>query len=259
MSALVFSDVGVSYGRRAALTNFAGSVASGEWLGLIGPNGAGKSTLLRTVAGLVDFSGHIELDGGNLAEMAERDRARRVAYVPQEPMIPDDMLTEEYVTLGRWPYHGRFGSLTVHDDEVVDAALELLELNPFRGRLLGELSGGERQRIVIARALAQEPDVLLLDESTAALDIGHQQQALELVGKLRRERHVTVIAAMHDLTLAGLYGDRLTMLDQGCIVASGSAADVLTEDRLARVYRATVSVRNDPDGTVIVTPQRPNP
>ena len=159
--------------------------------------------------------------------------------------------------LGRWPYHGRFGSLSVHDDEVVDAAMDILELDSFRGRLLGELSGGERQRMVIARALAQEPDVLLLDESTAALDIGHQQQALELVAQLRRERHVTVIAAMHDLTLAGLYGDRLIMLHQGQVVASGSASEVLTEERLAQVYRATVSVRSNPNGGVVVVPRRP--
>jgi iron complex transport system ATP-binding protein len=166
------------------------------------------------------------------------------------------MATEEYVGLGRWPYLGRFGSRTEHDDEVVDAALELLELGPFRGRLLGELSGGERQRIVIARALAQEPDVLLLDESTAALDIGHQQQALELVAQLRRERHVTVVAAMHDLTLAGIHGDRLVMLDSGHVVATGAAQEVLTQDRLAQVYKAAVRVHLDDNGDVVVVPHR---
>ncbi len=256
MSTLTLRGVSVSYGSRRVVADVTETVVSGEWLGLIGPNGAGKSTLLRAVAGLTAHDGRIEVDGVDVGEWAERERARRVAYVPQEPLIPNDMTTEEYVGLGRWPYLGRFGSRTVHDDDVVDAALELLELGSFRRRLLGELSGGERQRIVIARALAQEPDVLLLDESTAALDIGHQQQALELVAQLRRERHVTVIAAMHDLTLAGIFGDRLVMLDDGRVVAAGVATEVLTQDRLAAVYKASVRVEVDGSGDVVVVPRR---
>ena len=256
MSALDCRDVTIVYGRRAVVSSLDLSVTSGEWLGLIGPNGAGKSSLLRSIAGLVEHRGSLALDGEDLGVMTVRSRAQRVAYVPQEPVIPDDMSAEEYVGLGRWPYLGRFGSRRERDDEVVDATLEWLELNTFRRRLLGELSGGERQRIVIARALAQEPDLLLLDESTAALDLGHQQQALELVAKLRCERHVTVVAAMHDLTLAGIYGDRLVMLDRGRIVASGPAADVLTEERLAEVYRAKVRVERDPDGAIVVVPRR---
>jgi len=256
MSELELRAVSISYGSSRVVESVTEIVASGEWLGLIGPNGAGKSTLLRAVAGLIPHEGRIEVDGVDVGEWGEKERARRVAYVPQEPLIPNDMATEEYVGLGRWPYLGRFGSRTEHDDEVVDAALELLELGPFRGRLLGELSGGERQRIVIARALAQEPDVLLLDESTAALDIGHQQQALELVAQLRRERHVTVVAAMHDLTLAGIYGDRLVMLERGHVVATGHAREVLTQDRLAQVYKAAVRVQLDDNGDVVVVPRR---
>jgi iron complex transport system ATP-binding protein len=256
MSELRLHDVSVSYGSRRVVEGVTETVASGEWLGLIGPNGAGKSTLLRAIAGLTPHDGRIDVHGVDVHDWSEKDRARRVAYVPQEPLIPNDMTTEDYVGLGRWPYLGRFGSRSVHDDEVVDAALELLGLGEFRGRLLGELSGGERQRIVIARALAQEPDVLLLDESTAALDIGHQQQALELVAQLRRERHVTVLAAMHDLTLAGIYGDRLLMLDRGQVVATGPATDVLTQDRLAEVYKAAVRVHLDDNGDVVVVPHR---
>ena len=256
MSELELHAVSISYGSSRVVENVTETVASGEWLGLIGPNGAGKSTLLRAVAGLIHHEGRIEVDGDDVREWGEKERSRRVAYVPQEPLIPNDMATEEYVGLGRWPDLGRFGSRSEHDDEVVDAALELLELGPFRGRLLGELSGGERQRIVIARALAQEPDVLLLDESTAALDIGHQQQALELVAQLRRERHVTVVAAMHDLTLAGIHGDRLVMLDSGHVVATGAAQEVLTQDRLAHVYKAAVRVHLDDNGDVVVVPHR---
>ena len=256
MSVLTFVDVDVDYGDRHAVRQFDETVRSGEWLGLIGPNGAGKSSLLRAVAGLVEHRGRIVIDGSELGPMSERDRAREVAYVPQEPVIPDDMTTFDYVSLGRWPYLGRFGVPGRHDADVVRQVLELFDLSEFEQRFLGELSGGERQRIVIARALAQEPSVLLLDESTSALDIGHQQQALELVARLRRERHLTVVAAMHDLTLAGLYGDRLVMLDEGVVVASGSAATVLTEARLAEVYGATVTVSVELDGPVIVVPRR---
>jgi iron complex transport system ATP-binding protein len=256
MSALSFENVDVDYGDRHAVHHFDETVRSGEWLGLIGPNGAGKSSLLRAVAGLVEHRGRIVIDGSELGPMSERDRAREVAYVPQEPVIPDDMTTFDYVSLGRWPYLGRFGAPSRHDVDAVREVLELFDLSEFEWRFLGELSGGERQRIVIARALAQEPSVLLLDESTSALDIGHQQQALELVARLRRERHLTVVAAMHDLTLAGLYGDRLVMLHEGVVVASGSAAAVLTEARLAEVYGATVTVTVEPDGPVIVVPRR---
>jgi iron complex transport system ATP-binding protein len=134
--------------------------------------------------------------------------------------------------------------------------LDRLDLRGFADRLLGELSGGERQRVVIARALAQQAPVLLLDEPTSALDIGHQQQALELVSELRAADGLTVISALHDLTLAGTYADRLTMLHEGAVVASGSAAEVLTVERLGDVYRVRVSVDVDEDGTVIVVPRR---
>ena len=172
-----------------------------------------------------------------------------MAYVPQEPLIPDDMSVFDYVLLGRTPYVSYFGVETRHDRAVVGEALERLELDGFVERLLGELSGGERQRVVLARALAQQAPVLLLDEPTSALDIGHQQQALELVAQLRHDDGLTVIAAMHDLTLAGSYTDRLTMIDQGAVVASGLARDVLTAQRLGEIYHVSVTVDVDADGT----------
>jgi iron complex transport system ATP-binding protein len=257
MTVTRFDDVSVTYDDRVAVDVFSEVVSAGEWLAIIGPNGAGKSSLLRAAAGLVEFTGRIDVDGASAGDMPLRERARRIAYVPQEPIIPADMTAFEYVLLGRWPHVGRFGAADARDRRVVDDVLERLRLDEFRDRLLGELSGGERQRIVLARSLAQEPTVLLLDEPTSSLDIGHQQQALELVTELRRHEQLTVIAAMHDLTLAGLYADRLTMLDHGRVVATGSATDVLTAERLGHVYRVCVSVDVDPhDGTVIVVPRR---
>lgn len=257
MSELLLSDVAVSYGDRRALASFTDSIVAGEWVGLIGPNGAGKSSLLRAVAGLVDHEGSMSVDGDDLGQMSRRTRSRRIAYVPQEPLIPNDMAVADYVLLGRSPYIGYWSTESKNDRRVVADVLERLRLADFAPRPLGALSGGERQRVVLARALAQETPILLLDEPTSALDIGHQQQALELVTELRCQQSITVISALHDLTLAGTYTDRLVMLHEGHAVASGPAAEVLTAERLGEVYRVCVTVDVDPDdGAVIVVPRR---
>lgn len=257
MGTLELREVTVSYGKRRVVSPFSELVASGEWLGIIGPNGAGKSSLLRAAAGLLAFEGDVLVEGTALSELSDRERAARVAYVAQDPLIPDDMTTFDYVLLGRTPYIGYFGSPTSQDRHVVAGVIERLRLGPFADRLLGTMSGGERQRAVLARALAQEAPVLLLDEPTSALDIGHQQQALELVAELRREQAMTVVSAMHDLTLAGTYTDRLVMLHEGDVVASGVPADVLTAERLGEVFHVCVTVDIDPtDGAVIVVPRR---
>jgi iron complex transport system ATP-binding protein len=256
MSQLELRGVGVNYGRAVAVAPFTGTVGSGEWLGLIGPNGAGKSSLLRAVVGLVASTGDVLVEGELLPARSNRRRAQLIAYVPQEPLIPDDMTGAEYVLLGRSPYVGYFGSPTRHDRETAAGVLERLDLGPFASRRLGTLSGGERQRLVIARALAQDAPILLLDEPTSALDIGHQQQALELVARLRREHGLTVVSAMHDLTLAGLYSDRLALLYEGRRVAGGPAAEVLEAGTLAEFYGVQVNVRREADGTVVVIPRR---
>ena len=246
----------VRYGEQEAVYGLTDQVRPGEWLCLIGPNGAGKSSVLRAVAGLVPYRGTVTVDGATLASRSPRRRAMLVAYVPQTPLMPDDMTGLEYVLLGRNPYIGYFGSETKHDRSLVAEVLQRLDLVDFAHRRLGTLSGGERQRLVIARAVAQEAPVLLLDEPTSALDIGHQQQALELVDRLRREQGLTVVSAMHDLTLAGLYADRLVLLHQGHVVASGDAAHVLRPETLSEFYGVSVSVHHEPDGTVVVVPRR---
>lgn len=256
MSSLAFHDVVVRYGRRTALERFTDTVRPGEWLCLIGPNGAGKSSILRAVAGLVRHEGRIEVGGTRLDLRSSRRRAELVAYVPQSPVMPDDMTGAEYVLLGRNPYIAYFGVESAHDRTMVAELLDRLDLVDLAGRMIGTMSGGERQRLVIARALAQEAPILLLDEPTSALDIGHQQQALELVDRLRREHGLTVLSAMHDLTLAGLYADRLALLHQGHVVAGGTAAQVLRPETLSEFYGVSVVVHHDPDGTVVVVPRR---
>jgi len=256
MTSLHFDNVSVSYGSHRALAGFSNTVRPGEWLCLIGPNGAGKSSLLRSIAGLVKHTGDIRVDGSPLQFRSAKRRAQLVAYVPQSPVIPGDMRVREYVVLGRNPYISHFGQETRHDWDLVDGVLERLDLVDLGSRHMAELSGGEQQRVVIARAIAQEAPILLLDEPTNSLDIGHQQRALELVDLLRREHGLTVVSAMHDLTLAGLYSDRLTLLHQGYVVSSGTASEVLRAETLAEFYGVSASVHLSRDGTVVVVPQR---
>jgi iron complex transport system ATP-binding protein len=257
MSSIELRGLTVQYGRRTAVASFTETVRSGEWLGLIGPNGAGKSSLLQAIVGVVAAtSGEIAVDGAPLGLRSRARRAALVAYVPQDPVVPADMTGFEYVLLGRSPYVGYFGTESRHDRAMVADVLDRLDLGAFVQRKLGRLSGGERQRLVIARALATEAPILLLDEPTSALDIGHQQQALELVARLRADHGLTVISAMHDLTLAGMYADRLVLLHEGVVVASGVPADVLRPETLAEFYGVRVSVHREADGTIVVVPRR---
>ena len=227
------------------------AVLTGEWVNVIGPNGAGKTTLLRAVLGLVPFDGAIEIDG--LSHHHRRAaRARKLAYVAQTPVVPPGMMVADYVLLGRIPHRGVFAAETTNDRRIAAEVLERLDLGGLGERTVQSLSGGERQRAVLARALAQHADVLLLDEPTTALDLGHQQDVLELVDALRRERGLTVIATLHDLTLAARYGDRIAILAQGRVAGTGPPAEVLTVHNIATHFEATVRIIDDPEGPVIV-------
>jgi cobalamin transport system ATP-binding protein len=257
MTAIGLEGVTVTLGGRAVVDHVDLDVATGEWVALIGPNGAGKTTLLRAITGLVAFEGAVELHGRPTAEMHRREVARAIALVPQEPSTPSWMTVGEYVLLGRTPHLGALAREGAGDHLAVARALRRLDLLGFENRLLGTLSGGERQRVVVARALAQEARIVILDEPTAALDIGHQQQALELLDELRDESELTLVAAMHDLTLAAQYADRMVLLDAGRIVADGSPADVLTEDRIAEHYAASIEVV-DVAGRIAIVPSRPS-
>ena len=256
MSSIEFRDVAVRYRKRVAVGGFSDVIRSGEWLGLIGPNGAGKSSLLKAVVGIVEYSGEIVVDGAALAIRSRARRAALVAYVPQDPLMPTDMTGYEYVLLGRAPFVGYFGTESRHDRALVRGVLARLDLAEFADRRLGELSGGEQQRLVIARALATEAPILMLDEPTSALDIGHQQQALEVVASLRRDNGLTVISAMHDLTLAGMYADRLALMHEGVVVSTGTAQEVLSAEILREFYGVRVTVHHEADGTVVVVPRR---
>jgi len=242
VKAIELDAVTVTLGGRAVVRDVGAVVERGEWVALIGPNGAGKTTLLRAIAGLVAHDGHVTLLGRAESELDRRERARLLAVVPQAPETPPWLTVAEYVLMGRTPHLGLLAREGDGDRDAAARALARLELDPLADRMLGTLSGGERQRVVVARALAQEAAIVLLDEPTAALDIGHQQQALELLDDLRGPDGLTLVAAMHDLTLAAQYADRVLMLSDGGIVADGPPVEVLTEAMLAEHFGAAVRV-----------------
>ncbi|HLL64766.1 MAG TPA: ABC transporter ATP-binding protein [Micromonosporaceae bacterium] len=255
--AVVVRGLSVDLGGTPILRRVDLDVAVGEWVTVIGPNGAGKSTLLRAVGGLLTGTGTISLFGTPADRLRRRERARMVATVPQAPVVPPGMAVLDYVLLGRTPYLPTLGRESAADLDIVYGVLARLDLTGFAGRALETLSGGERQRTFLARALAQGARLLLLDEPTAALDIGHQQEVLELVDELRQDPGLTVLATMHELSIAGEYADRMVLLADGEVVAVGAPAEVLTEELLAKHYRARVRVVQGAQGPLVVPVRDP--
>jgi ABC-type cobalamin/Fe3+-siderophores transport system ATPase subunit len=251
------SELTVSYGPREVLHGISLAVAPGELTVLIGPNGSGKSTLLRTLARLVrPAGGRVRLDGTDLEGIGARELARRVAYLPQGPEGPPDLTIEELVWRGRYPNRGLFSSVGREDHDAVDRAIEQAGLEDLRGRTLATLSGGEHQRAWIAMSLAREPDVLLLDEPTTFLDIGHQAELLRLLGRLNRERGITVVMVLHDVTQAAHTARRVVALREGRILHDGTPSEVVTAERIGELFDAEVSVLVDPDsGAPVIVPR----
>ncbi len=249
---LACSGLGVRIGANALLEDVSLSVSPGSWLSVAGPNGAGKTTLLRALAGLVAHRGTVTVRGTPVGALAPAARARLVALVPQHPVAPPGMTVLRYVLLGRTAHLRPLRSETVHDLEVTARVLDELDLAPFAGRMLTSLSGGERQRAVIGRALAQEAPVLLLDEPTTGLDLGYQQDVLDLLAHLQARRALTICSTMHDLTLAGAYADTMALLAGGRLVALGPPEETLTTENLALITRARVRLVREGSTTVVV-------
>jgi iron complex transport system ATP-binding protein len=234
-------------------------VTGGEMLALIGPNGAGKSTLLRLASGLLrPLRGQVLLDGTDVATLTARDRARRIAVVPQEPPLPAGLTVYEMVGLGRTPYLGALRGPLARDREAVDWAISVTGIGALADRFVDELSGGECQRVVLARALAQQPRLLLLDEPTANMDLHHQVAMLELVRGLTRNQGIAVIAAVHDLQLAALYCDRLGLIVGGELVRLGPPEAVLTAESLLAAFRQQVVLWAHPTHGVPLVALVPN-
>jgi len=242
----------VTLDRKEIIKGIELSIALGEWVCIIGPNGAGKSSFLKALAGIVDSSGEIFIDQTDLRQLSERDRACWVAYVAQEPIMPVGMKVFDYVLLGRTAHLKMLATESPKDLEIAHYVINELDLAEYIDRDVATLSGGERQRVAIARALTQASPIVLLDEPTTALDVGYQQEVLELIDRLRTEKKIAVITTMHDLTISGLYPDRLLLLAHGEIVESGTAETVLTSENIAKYYQANVSVVLHESGPVVI-------
>lgn len=246
----------VSYHGSKVVDSISLAVKSGEWVSLIGPNGSGKTTLLRAMAGLIPHEGSVNMLGAPANEMPRRKLAKQVAFVPQIPVIPAGMSVLDYALIGRTPYIPYLGSETGDDIEIVASVLEKLDLVGLASRSIDSLSGGELQRVILARALAQQSPILLLDEPTTGLDVGHQQDVFDLVDSLRKESGLTVLSAIHDLTLAAHFSGRLALMSKGRVVAEGAPEEVLTESAIQAHFGARVAIIEDSDGVLAVIPRR---
>lgn len=241
------NNLSAGYGNVSVLHDVSLELAASEFASVIGPNGSGKTTLLRAMSRIpMTLSGDLLLDGKDIHSIPARDFATRVAVVPQDTLVAFDFSVLEIVLMGRSPRLGRFAIEGTRDTEIALEALSRTGTVHLKDRQINALSGGERQRVLVARALAQEPEVLLLDEPTSHLDISFQFEIMDLVKSLNRERGMTVLAVLHDLNLASQYCDRLIMIGQGNVQADGSPDEVITADNIRRVYGAEVWVRRHP-------------
>ncbi len=247
MPPLRLSDLSAGYGQRPVLRGVSLDVPNGQVVALVGPNGAGKSTLIRVLSGVLRASsGQARLDGVDLLRLAPAERARRVAVVPQMIHLPDAFTVGEIVLMGRTPHLPLWAGESQKDCEIAWQAMRRTQVEGLADRRVDELSGGEQQRVVIARALAQEPQVLLLDEPTAHLDLRHQVAVLELVRELAHDHDLAVLLTLHDLNQAAHYADRVALMHQGRLVAQGPAQDVFTAERLSAIYGVTVTIGTHP-------------
>lgn len=235
------------YGREIVLKDISFDINKGEFLGVIGPNGAGKSTLLKLMSRvLYPQKGSILFEDKDITKINLKELCRKAAFVPQETAVGFPFSVWEMVMMGRIPHLKRLQVETKHDHCVAQEALAMTDSLHLKEKDISRLSAGERQRVIIARALAQEPVLLFLDEPTSHLDIGHQAQILDLLKRLNRQACLTVIMVLHDLNLAGEYCDRLILLNDGRVFKDGTPEEVLTYQNIEEVYRTVVIVSKNP-------------
>ena len=258
---LAAKTITAGYGGADVLHSVSAGVRAGEFVALLGPNGCGKSTLLRVLSGaLRPQSGMVSLDGRELPQWTATERAQRIAFVPQSESAAFDFSVRDMVLMGRYPHRQRLKSETTRDYEIVAQALADSDISHLADRPVTELSGGEHRRVLLARALAQQTPLLLLDEPTAHLDITHQAELLLLTRRLMTERRIGVMAALHDLNQAAEYCDRLVLMRSGKILTMGTPEAALTAENLRRVYGAEAEIGANPaTGKPFIFALRPLP
>lgn len=253
---LEVKDLSVGYGQRLVLENVSTHIPRGKVTSIIGPNGCGKSTLLKTMARLLGAqSGSVLLDDEPIESIKPKALARVLGLLPQSPTAPEGITVLDLVMRGRQPHQNFFGRVSTEDINAVDQALAATRLTSMEQRAVNELSGGQRQRAWIALALAQNTDILLLDEPTTYLDIAHQLDVLDLLAERNTEKGTTIAMVLHDINLAARYSDHLIVMKAGSIVAEGTPADVMTAEVLQEVFGIRCELGIDPvSGAPMMTP-----
>jgi len=247
MNAVSIDNITVRAGRKVLLDNFSCEIGLNEFLVVIGPNGAGKTTLLRAICGLSKVqSGKIILYGKPSKTYSRRQIASTMALVPQNMNMEFTFTVEETVLMGRYPYLGMLEQEKKKDYEIARQAMEFTQVDHLATRRLDQLSGGERQRVIIARSICQQPQIMLLDEPTAALDPSHQLSIMKLMQRFREEKNTTVVMVSHDLNLAALFASRILLVKEGKVVKSGSPTEILVPENLQEVYGCPMHVDSHP-------------
>ncbi|MCF8094651.1 MAG: ABC transporter ATP-binding protein [Desulfobacteraceae bacterium] len=252
MTAAVHAEtISAGYGQEPVLREVSFSVQRGECFIIIGPNGSGKTTLMKILTGLHRAdSGRIFIDGSEVGDYKRSELARKMAFVPQQVPMDFPFLVKDVVLFGRSPHLGTFGLESAGDRALARRAMEFTEVDNLAERRIDQLSGGERQRVFIARAICQEPEIMLLDEPTAALDIAHQLKVMDLMEKMKLEKQITVVMVSHDVNLAAMYSDTLLLINHGRIVQAGPPAKVLTYGTLEKAYDCPLLVDESPLGSM---------
>lgn len=248
-AAIAIDRLSYAYGKTDVLNQVRFSVELGDFFVIIGPNGSGKTTLMKLMAGLQGLpEGKLSILGREIQNYKKKDLARKIAFVPQEAPTDFPFSVTEVVLMGRSPYQGTLGLERARDVEKARQAITFTGVSHLADRKLNALSGGERQRVFIARAICQEPEIMLLDEPTASLDLAHQIRIMDLMEKLQQEKNITIVMVSHDLNLAAMYGTRLLLLNKGEIVKIGLPEEVLTFLTLEDAYGCTLLVDENPLG-----------
>ena len=247
--AIKTSNLSHSFGKRHVLRRLSFSIEKGDFFIIIGPNGSGKTTLMKLMAGILRAqNGQIEILGVPNRSYTAKALARAVALVPQRLPVDLPFTAGEAVLLGRAPYQGALGIERDRDLEIANQAMQFTEVDHLSRLNISQLSGGELQRVFIARAICQEPEIMLLDEPTASLDLAHQVKVMDLMEKLKREKGITVIMVSHDVNLAAMYGNQVLLLKEGEIASNGIPSDVLSFEKLEETYGCKLLVDESPLG-----------
>lgn len=256
MYALQVQNLKFGYKKDLVLKDISFNIQKGKFVSIIGPNGSGKSTILKLLNHLYSpKKGEILVEGKNIDSFKKRELARKIALVPQDTILDFDFTVEDVVLMGRHPYKKRFQKEDDKDNWIVEEALEMTNTLHLKDKLITEISGGERQRVIIARALAQNPSIILLDEPTSHLDINHQIEILNLLKQLNEEKGTTIVVVIHDVNLASRYSDQIIMVNHGEIIEMGNPEDVITRKNIEEAYNLEVVIeKNKVTNKIFLTP-----